>query len=381
MKTYHRVMNTNGVRWAGGIFISLFAFAIVAMPHATHAENKRTVTIFHDGAQQTVVTDAATVDEALKRANVTLNDHDAVEPAGSTKLTAPAYDVNVYRAKPVTIIDGASRYEVMSPHTSARQITADAGLTLYNEDTYQLDRIDDFLAEGGVGLKLTINRAVPLRFVLYGKPMLIRTQSKTVGDLLKEKNVDLSDQDGTNIPLTTKITTNIDVEVWRNGVQTTTEEQPVPFTTDFIRDADKPTSYHQVQTPGKNGKKMVTYQVELKNGQIVSRKEIQSVVTEQPQKEVDVIGAQVGFTGAFQEALAKLAGCESGGHYDRNSGNGYYGAYQYDISTWGNFQGYARADLAPPSVQDQKAWETYSRRGWSPWPTCSRKLGLQDIYR
>lgn len=68
--------------------------------------------------------------------------------------------------------------------------------------------------------------------------------------------------------------------------------------------------------------------------------------------------------------------CESGGTYTRNSGNGYYGAYQFDIGTWSGFGGYARADLAPPAVQDAKAQQTEAARGWSPWPACARRLGL-----
>ena len=374
-------MQTRGVWWAGAAFVALIALLLLMVPRASHAENSRVITIFHDGVQQTVVTDAETIEEALKRAQVTLGEHDSVEPARDMKLTAPGYDVNVYRARPVTVVDGQSRHVVMSPHTSARQIVADAGLTLHNEDAHQLTRIDNFLEEGGVGLKLTIDRATPINFVLYGKPTPIRTQAENVGDLLKEKGVVLGAQDGTSVAAQTPITPGMMVEIWRNGVQTVTEEQEVAFTTEFIRATDKPVSFKQVQTPGKKGKKLVTFQVELKNGQTVSRKEIQSVVTEQPAKQVEVIGVQVGFTGAFQEALVKLRTCEAGGRYDRNSGNGYYGAYQYDISTWGNYQGYARADLAPPEVQDQKVYETYKRRGWSPWPGCTKKLGLQDIYR
>ena len=76
------------------------------------------------------------------------------------------------------------------------------------------------------------------------------------------------------------------------------------------------------------------------------------------------------------DAWAQLRFCEAGGDYTKNTGNGYYGAYQYNLSTWGNYGGYARPDLAPPEVQDAKARETQSRRGWSPWPACARKLGL-----
>ena len=72
----------------------------------------------------------------------------------------------------------------------------------------------------------------------------------------------------------------------------------------------------------------------------------------------------------------RLRLCEAGNDYTKNTGNGYYGAYQFNISTWGNWGGYSRPDLAPPAVQDAKAQETYNRRGWSPWPACARKLGL-----
>jgi hypothetical protein len=68
--------------------------------------------------------------------------------------------------------------------------------------------------------------------------------------------------------------------------------------------------------------------------------------------------------------------CEAGGDYTRNSGNGYYGAYQFSISTWGGYDGYTRPDLAPPAVQDAAAKATQAARGWYPWPACARKLGL-----
>lgn len=76
------------------------------------------------------------------------------------------------------------------------------------------------------------------------------------------------------------------------------------------------------------------------------------------------------------ENWANLRYCEAGGIYTRNSGNGYYGAYQFNIGTWANYGGYSRPDLAPPAVQDAKAQATQAARGWSPWPACARKLGL-----
>jgi hypothetical protein len=76
------------------------------------------------------------------------------------------------------------------------------------------------------------------------------------------------------------------------------------------------------------------------------------------------------------DLLYRLRLCESGGTYNRNSGNGYYGAYQYAISSWGGYGGYARADLAPAEVQDAKVMADIAVRGWYPWPACARKIGV-----
>ena len=174
------------------------------------------------------------------------------------------------------------------------------------------------------------------------------------------------------------------VERWRNGKQTVTVEEEVDFKTEEIKDADRERGKKEVKTEGKKGKKAVTYEIIMKNGREESRKQLSSVVTQEPVNLVEIVGTKkksvdTTFSGDFAGALAKLRSCEGG--YTSNTGNGYYGAYQFDIKTWGGFGGYANAVEAPPEVQDQKAWETYQRRGWQPWPTCKNKMGLQDIYR
>lgn len=77
---------------------------------------------------------------------------------------------------------------------------------------------------------------------------------------------------------------------------------------------------------------------------------------------------------ATGDAWYKLRLCESGNVYTKNTGNGYYGAYQYNLSTWNNYGGFARPDLAPAAVQDAKAQADHARRGFSPWPACSKRL-------
>lgn len=357
---------------------------VVAADEKAKTSSQHMVTIYDGGTEQTIITRADTVGSALKQAGIEVGSGDMTEPALDEDLIAEQYNVNVYRARPVVVEDGSTSLRTVTAAQSPTKIADSAEITLYPEDKTELKRVDDVVADGGAGLKLSIDRATPITFVLYGKTLSeTRTQSTTVEEMLSEKNVKLGPDDGTSVPLNTGIVAGMTIEVWRNGVQTITQEEDVPMPVEQVKDQDRDVGFKEVRTQGKPGKKQVTYEIEVRNGKEVGRKVIQQVETLPPVKQVEVIGAKMSntFSGSFAEALARLRSCESGGAYDRNSGNGYYGAYQYDVSTWANWGGFARADLAPPSVQDEKVWETYKRRGWQPWPSCKVKMGLQDIYR
>ncbi len=366
------------------IFISILGLLTVFI--ASHARvvdsssNERLITIHDRGKDKGIITKATTLRQAFEEADIPVDDNDLVEPSLDETLVANSYQVNIYRARPVIIVDGMSTQKVLSAYQTSKQIVEHAGFKLHDEDITTVEPIVDLVSHGA-GLQVTIDRATPFTLVLYGKTTQAYTQAKTVGEMMKQKNITLGKNEAVSVPEKTAVTPNMTVEVWRNGAQTITEDQVIDFPIEKIQDADREVGYREIKTVGEKGKKTVTYEVVMKNGKEESRKEIQSVITQAAKKQVEIVGAKFSntFSGSFGEALARLRGCE--GSYTSNTGNGYYGAYQYDIQTWGGYMGYANASLAPPAVQDQKVWETYQRRGWSPWPSCSRSQGLQDIYR
>ncbi|WP_448852015.1 transglycosylase family protein [Corynebacterium sp. 335C] len=77
----------------------------------------------------------------------------------------------------------------------------------------------------------------------------------------------------------------------------------------------------------------------------------------------------------------RLAQCESGGNWQINTGNGYYGGLQFSASTWTGFGGgefAPRADLATKDQQIYVAEKVLAGQGWGAWPACSAKLGLSS---
>ncbi|TXH41471.1 MAG: hypothetical protein E6Q90_11680 [Actinobacteria bacterium] len=62
--------------------------------------------------------------------------------------------------------------------------------------------------------------------------------------------------------------------------------------------------------------------------------------------------------------------CESTNNYSTNTGNGYYGAWQFDYPSWhanggGQFADYPHQ--ATPAQQDFVAYTYWLKAGWGPW--------------
>jgi len=386
MKRSVRKNTTTRIIFAASMVLAVLLFALTfhSLHHTANAAtgSGRLITIHDRNEEKVLLSDAETIGDALTAAGVTLDSHDAVEPAVTEKLVASEYQINIYRARPVTIVDGPMRTKIVTAYQTAEQIVKDSGITLYSEDITKLSRTDDILADGA-GLQLSIDRAIPFSFTLYGAVSEARTQAATVGDMLKEKKIALGTNDRLSVAADTPVSAGMEVRVWREGKQTITAEEEITFTTESIKDADREVGYKAVRDAGQNGSRSVTYEVMIQDGKEVGRTEIASVTTKEPVKQVEVVGAKVSntFSGSFAEALGRLRACESGGNYANKKNPKYRGAYQYDYSTWANYGGFYDPADAPAALQDEKAWETYQRRGWQPWPSCKVSQGLQDIYR
>jgi len=281
--------------WSAGIAVAVLLFIASFVMINNRAEaldgSGRLITIHDRGQVKLLLSEAETIGEALENAGVTLDSHDAVEPAVTEKMVATEYSINIYRARPVTVIDGATRQKIVTPYQTAEQISKDASIELYPEDTTVLSRSADLLSDGA-GLKLVIDRATVFDFTLYGTKSAARTQGATVGDMLKEKNITIGENDRVSVPLETPITAGVSVQVWREGRQTITVEEPVVFDVEQIRDANQTVGYKLVQTAGVEGKKNVTYEVEIRDGQEVNRTAIAEIVTTQPTGQIEVVGSK-----------------------------------------------------------------------------------------
>jgi hypothetical protein len=76
--------------------------------------------------------------------------------------------------------------------------------------------------------------------------------------------------------------------------------------------------------------------------------------------------------GAPSATLQAIAACESGGNPAANTGNGFYGKYQFTQSTWASVGGTGNPAAASEAEQDARAAQLYAQQGSAPWPVCGQ---------
>ncbi len=104
----------------------------------------------------------------------------------------------------------------------------------------------------------------------------------------------------------------------RIGKQVASEEQTITSPIETVNDPTLTVGTTTVREAGAAGKKLVTYEVELENGQEVSRKVIQEVVTAQPTRTLVAKGTKVPIvtvTGDRAEVMSAAGIAESEQYY------------------------------------------------------------------
>jgi uncharacterized protein YabE (DUF348 family) len=275
------------------VFFGLGMFVTVGAT-TVGAKDKKIVDLYVDDEQQTLSTRAKTVADLLERLDIRLLDEDIVEPNLDTLLFEDNTQVNVYRARPVSIVDGERTITVLSAHQSPRLIAQDAKIDLNPEDVVEavpVDELPSALVEPAE--RLTIERAVEVQLNVYGVVSTKRTTTKTVGEFLEAEGVTVS-EDATLQPenIDTPISKGLLIGVNKVGVKTVSEVEPIPFATESRDDASLQVGQSRVDVQGENGEQTVVYEITEQDGVEVERRAIQTVVTKNPVTHVVVRGSK-----------------------------------------------------------------------------------------
>jgi len=271
------------------VFGAIIYFVLTAgnPPH----RNAQVVIVSHDGVEQTVPSIEPTVGSLLKKLTIELGEGDVVEPALTTPINQDDFRINVYRAVPVQIVDDGNKMYTFSAATTPRAIARQTGASLYAEDIVTADPVKNFIEQGAIGEQITIDRSTPVNLNLYGTPEAIRTQAETVGELMKEKGINIASNDQVLPAADTPIGPNQQIFIAREGTKLESITETIPMPVQTIVDTTLAYGTNAVRQQGSAGQRIVTYQADTNGGK--NRTVIQSITIQEPITQIVVQGASL----------------------------------------------------------------------------------------
>lgn len=371
------------------LFLLLFFLSIIffiSSGGTTHgASDVRVVTLSVDGEKQVVPTRARTVGELLERLGIELRETDVIEPSVEAELEND-FRINLYTSRSVLIVDEGERIFFETAEPEPLDIVKAAGIDVHDEDIVEknveepIDAID-VLQQGNISISIIIRRSTPVMLSLFGADYEIRTHAKTVEELLIERDINI--EEASVFPdLDTELSENEAIFVTDPDKEIVMEEEAIPQEQEYVDDETMQSGQTQLRDEGAPGRRVVVYEI-AEDG---SRSVLHEVVIVRPKPRIIVRGTKP-ISRSNEAILYDLRMCESGGNYQTNTGNGFYGAYQFMIPTWDSIARLSdrsdlvgvRPDLASPADQDFLTLQNGRISGFhSQYPGCSRILNLPN---
>jgi uncharacterized protein YabE (DUF348 family) len=338
----------------------------------------KSVTVDVDGQAREVNTYADTVGELLEDQGLQVGAHDSLSPSPSASI-GDGGKVVLERGRQLHLtIDGEKR-DPWVRATTVGQALKQANVPV--QGAWVSESADRAVPLEGLAIVVKSAKNITL-FDGGNLPKPMTTTAVTVDELLRELQVTLGPEDVVTPASDLKVTDGAEVRITRTGVTVINQTEEVAAPVQKIEDPELDKGKQVVADPGAPGERIATYRITVKNGQEVSREEIGSKVTKEPKPQIVKIGTKRAAVPVVSDGLVwdRLAQCESGGNWAINTGNGYYGGLQFNLSTWQSNGGTQYAAYPHQATREEQiaiATLLRDRRGgYGAWPACAEKLGL-----
>jgi uncharacterized protein YabE (DUF348 family) len=223
---------------------------------------------------------------------------------------------------------------------------------------------------GGLGLELAVAPLMDNTLVVVGTSSTPTTFALTVGELLAERQLAVGSLDKVSAPASTPLRDGMTVRLDRVVQRRVTTTVSIGYATTKQKTSSLDKGDTKVTTAGVKGRADVVYLLTVTNGKTTDREVLQRTVTRKPVTRVMLVGTrEPASLPSSGDGLnwAALAQCESGGNPRAVNPAGYYGLYQFSLSTWSSVGGSGNPIDASPAEQLKRAKILYARAGASQW--------------
>jgi len=347
--------------------LSLFALVLVGLVGGSVAYYlaQKSLTLTVDGQSRSVSTYAGTVGEVLEEEGLSPASHDVVLPAENASVS-DGDTVVLNRARHLELtVDGVQK-DVYVTALSVDEALDQLG---YRADDLVLSASrSERLPLRGMQLSITTPKNITL--IADGQQRVVTTTAATAGDLLAEQGIALSPTDRTSLYPTQALLDKMRLQVFRVQVSEVTETTAIPHGRVETQDPNAYKGDETVTVPGVDGQQATTYRVTTTDGVETAREQLNTqLVTPAVDEQVTVGTKDKPTATPSADGLnwAALAKCESGGNPRAVNPAGYYGLYQFSLSTWRSVGGSGNPVDASPDEQTARAQTLYARSGAGQW--------------
>ncbi len=344
-----------------------------------YATLDKTVTLSVDGKTSEVHAFSKTVGDLLKNQGIAVSSKDIVAPAMSS--TVGEGDTVVVRyARPLTLtVDGNKRTYWTTETSVDRALSAlgvrAEGASLSASRSQRIDR---------AGLDMWLSTPKQVTVIADGKKRKLTTVAPTVAALLTEQQLTVSSLDKLSTVPTAALREGSVVKLTRIEKKRVTKTESVSYAVTRKKTSTLYTGTTKVVKKGQPGKRAAVYDLVLTDGKVTKRTLVSSSVKDKPVAQIVQVGTKAkpvsrssgggGTPSGGGLNWGALAECESGGNPNAVNAAGYYGLYQFSLSTWRSVGGSGNPTDASSGEQTRRAQILYGRTGASSWPSCGPRL-------
>lgn len=275
-------------------------------------ERARPALVSSDGDFREVFTRASTVGELLAAVKIRVDDSDEVYldgalapketplppllrgsaqggmPAGHAWRLPPAIPVHlsVRRAVPITVDDGSVPYTLYTTAPTVGEALLRESVTLYLGDYVQ----PSLGTRVSPGLRVFIDRSIPVVLSADGRTVQTRTRGRVVGDALMDLGVIVAGSDRVEPAMHEPLVDHLQVKVTRVSEVVLVERKDIPFEAISVPDDNLEIDHTRLAQAGQKGEHRTRWRVRYEDGQEVERAMIDEWQAAAPVTQVTAYG-------------------------------------------------------------------------------------------
>ncbi|MGM8215721.1 ubiquitin-like domain-containing protein [Bacillaceae bacterium W0354] len=266
--------------------LSAFVF-IASIGYIVYEVMTHEVTVIVNGEEITKVTAADTVNELMNEIDVNVKEHDALSVDLHTELEEGMV-ITYDSAKRVFVSINDDRTEYYTTKDTVEELLKDKNIALNEHDEVSVSLNRDIFN----GMHVAIAKAFEVTVNDGGEVKKEMVTNQTVEELLGQLNIKLSELDKLNVDLKDKVNKNREIKITRVTKEVVTEEQEIPYKTETRNDRNLEKGKSKVIQQGKEGKKVLTYELTKENGEVVSRDLVDEEVVEASKNKIVARGTK-----------------------------------------------------------------------------------------